>query len=115
MLEENSWDNNRGRNYLLRLPRADESLLSPAKALSHAMEGREVLHDDTFREVVAVHVAQKSRWQVRRLSQSGCPVIIFFDEPALAGFGSSEFISISKEAIVDNLEEVIHLTLQQFI
>ena len=52
-------------------------------------------------------LALKARWQARRLSQLGHPVIIFFDEPALAGFGSSEFISISKDAIAQSLEEVI--------
>jgi methionine synthase II (cobalamin-independent) len=49
----------------------------------------------------------KSRWQVRQLDQFGCPVIIFFDEPALTGFGSSEFISVSKDAIINSLEEVM--------
>jgi hypothetical protein len=34
-------------------------------------------------------------------------VIIFIDEPALAGFGSSELISISKEEILACLREVV--------
>jgi len=52
-------------------------------------------------------LALKSRWQVQQLSHFGCPVIIFFDEPALSGFGSSEFISISRDGIIQSLEEVI--------
>ncbi|MEJ2155790.1 MAG: hypothetical protein P8X96_10675, partial [Desulfobacteraceae bacterium] len=35
------------------------------------------------------------------------PVIIFIDEPALAGYGSSEFISISRDDIMTCLDEVI--------
>jgi methionine synthase II (cobalamin-independent) len=66
-----------------------------------------IIYDEQIKDAAVKLLALKSRWQVRRLSQSGCPVIIFFDEPALAGFGSSEFISISKDAIVENLEEVI--------
>jgi methionine synthase II (cobalamin-independent) len=34
-------------------------------------------------------------------------VIIFFDEPALAGFGSSEFISMSREEVMACFEEVL--------
>ncbi|MGD8901811.1 MAG: hypothetical protein PVF39_17115, partial [Desulfobacterales bacterium] len=39
--------------------------------------------------------------------QFDCPVLIFLDEPALAGFGSSEFISISRDEIAQSLAEVI--------
>ena len=66
-----------------------------------------IIYNEQIKDAAVKLLALKSRWQVRRLNQTGCPVIIFLDEPALAGFGSSEFISISKEAIVDNLEEVI--------
>jgi methionine synthase II (cobalamin-independent) len=66
-----------------------------------------IIYDEQIKDAAVKLLALKSRWQVRRLSQFGCPVIIFFDEPALAGFGSSEFISISKDAIIDKLEEVM--------
>ena len=68
---------------------------------------RAIIYDEQIKDAALKMLALKSRWQVRELSQFGCPVIIFLDEPALAGFGSSEFISISKEAIVHSLEEVI--------
>jgi hypothetical protein len=48
----------------------------------------------------------KARWQVERLSQFQKPVIIFFDEPGLAGYGSSEFTSISREDVNQCFEEV---------
>ena len=66
-----------------------------------------ILYDEQIKDAAVKLLALKSRWQVRQLSQFGCPVIIFFDEPALAGFGSSEFISVSKDAIINSLEEVI--------
>ena len=66
-----------------------------------------IIYDEQIKDAAVKLLALKSRWQVRQLSQFGCPVIIFFDEPALAGFGSSEFISISKDAIINSLEEVI--------
>jgi len=66
-----------------------------------------IIYDEQIKDAAVKLLALKSRWQVRQLSQFGCPVIIFFDEPALAGFGSSEFISISKDAIIQCLEEVM--------
>jgi len=49
----------------------------------------------------------KPRWQVEKLSQCGVPVIVFIDKPGLAGFGTSAFISISREDINRVLSEVI--------
>jgi methionine synthase II (cobalamin-independent) len=66
-----------------------------------------IIYDEQVKDAALKLLAMKSRWQVRQLGQFGCPVIIFFDEPALAGFGSSEFISISNDAIVQSLKEVI--------
>lgn len=63
------------------------------------LEGREVLHDDTFREVVAVHVAQKSLWQVRRLAKYGVPVVLFLDEPVMEVYGSA-YSTLSREQVL---------------
>ena len=68
---------------------------------------RAIIYDDQVKDAAVKLLALKSRWQVQQLSRFGCPVIIFLDEPALAGFGSSEFISISRDGIVKSLEEVI--------
>jgi len=70
-------------------------------------EGRSIFYDLQIRDVAIKLLAMKAAWQVRQLSAFGCPVIIFIDEPALAGYGSSEFISISREEIAVSLEEVI--------
>ena len=73
---------------------------------------RAIFYNDTLRDAAVKHLSLKAAWQVRRLTQFKLPVIIFIDEPALAGFGSSEFISISKEDInvcLDEVIEAIHL------
>jgi methionine synthase II (cobalamin-independent) len=70
-------------------------------------DGRAIFYNETLREAAVKHLALNARWQIRTLSGSGSPVIIFIDEPALAGFGSSELISISKEAILGCLQEVV--------
>ena len=66
-----------------------------------------VFYDERCRDAIVKLLALKARWQVRQLSTYDHPVIIFFDEPALAGFGSSAFISISREDISACLNEVI--------
>jgi hypothetical protein len=68
---------------------------------------RALFYDEQLRDVVVKLLAMKAAWQVRRLSGLGCPVILFVDEPALAGVGSSEFISVSRDDIARCLSEVI--------
>ncbi len=66
-----------------------------------------IFYDDRLRDAAVKILAMKAGWQVRTLSKFGCPVILFFDEPALTGFGSSAFISISREDIEACFDEVI--------
>jgi methionine synthase II (cobalamin-independent) len=66
-----------------------------------------IIYNEQVKDAAVKLLALKSRWQVQRLKQFDCPVIIFLDEPALAGFGSSEFISISRDQIAQSLAEVI--------
>jgi methionine synthase II (cobalamin-independent) len=70
-------------------------------------DGRAIFYNETLRDAAVKRLALNARWQIRTLSGPGCPVIIFIDEPALAGFGSSELISISKEEILACLREVV--------
>ena len=74
-------------------------------------QGRAAFYDDRLRDCVVKMVALKAKWQVERLSRFNKPVIMFLDEPALAGFGSSAFISVTKEdvaAVFDECFEAIH-------
>ena len=67
---------------------------------------RPVFYDLHTRDAAVKLLALKAAWQVARLKSLGVPVIIFVDEPALAGYGSSELISISGDEIVAALDEV---------
>lgn len=70
-------------------------------------QGAAVFYNDQLRDVAIKLLAMKARWQVRCLAQFGQPVIVFLDEPAMAGFGSSEFISIDRSDIRACLDEVV--------
>ncbi len=68
--------------------------------------GRALFYNDQLRDVAVKLLAQKARWQARKMAEL-CPrSIVFFDEPALAGLGSSSFITITSEEITDCLSEV---------
>lgn len=68
--------------------------------------GRALFYDDQLRDVAVKLIAAKARWQARRLASLGRPVVVFFDEPALAAFGSSAYISISRTDVAACFEEV---------
>lgn len=69
--------------------------------------GRAVFYNEQLRDAAVKLIAQKARWQVNQLKKYGVPVIIFLDEPALAGYGSSAFISVSRGEIDACFAEVI--------
>lgn len=66
-----------------------------------------VFYDERLRDAVTKTIALKARWQVKELRQCGAPVILFLDEPGLAGFGSSALIGVSSENVGKVLAEVI--------
>lgn len=66
-------------------------------------------YDPTFRDLIIKGIALKAAWQTAYLKRSfDLPVLMFIDEPALAGLGSSSFISISLEDIAQDLAEIIN-------
>jgi methionine synthase II (cobalamin-independent) len=69
-------------------------------------KGRAILFDEQVKDAAVKLIAMKARWQVRQLAIFGVPVVIFLDEPALAGFGSSELIGLSKDEVGACLNEV---------
>jgi hypothetical protein len=70
-------------------------------------QDRALIYNEELQDVVVKHLALKARWQINQLKAFGRPVILFLDEPALAGFGSSAFIAISAELVHRLLQEVI--------
>jgi hypothetical protein len=70
-------------------------------------QGVPLFYDLQLRDAAVKLLALKARWQVRRLGEGEAPVLIFMDEPGMAGFGSSEFTSISREDVRVCFQEVI--------
>jgi len=82
-------------------------------------EGRAGYFDDTIRDMVIKGISMKAAWQTRMLADrldepvgdATKPVLMFIDEPALAGLGSSAFIGVTDEEIrtmIDEVAEAVH-------
>ncbi len=63
-------------------------------------------YDQSIREMTVKGLAMKAAWQTKMLGSHGNQPILFIDEPALAGIGSSSFISVSRDDISQDLKEL---------
>lgn len=68
---------------------------------------RAIYYNDVYRDAVVKALAMKCRWQIRKYKQFAENVICFIDEPILSAFGSSTYLSVSREDVVAILNEVI--------
>jgi len=69
--------------------------------------GRCSYYNDQLHDVVVKSIVLKSLWQIQKLSDFGRPVMIFLDEPSLLGFGKQTFITISREDVIKDINEVV--------
>ena len=80
------------------------TLLTGLSDLNHKL----AYYEPTIREILVKGLAMRAAWQVNYFKSLNLPVILFIDEPALAGLGSSSFISISLDDIGQDINEVVH-------
>jgi methionine synthase II (cobalamin-independent) len=69
--------------------------------------GKAIYYDPQLRDVAVKLLALSARWQVRQLAALGVPVLLFIDDPAMTGFGSSMYIGLTREDISQGLEEMV--------
>lgn len=70
-------------------------------------------YDETLRDVIVKTVALKALWQVAHLKPFCSRVLIFLDEPSLLGFGSQTFITVSREDVIRDINEVVAVIHEQ--
>ena len=66
---------------------------------------RASLYNELLADAIVKNSAMSARWQIRRLKEVRPNIILFIDEPYMASFGSA-FISLSRETVVQMLDEV---------
>lgn len=73
-------------------------------------QGRCAFFDPTARDILTKGLALKAIWQIKEIkkhSPSSKP-IIFIDEPALCQCGTSAFVTVQREEILDSLKEIVN-------
>ncbi len=68
--------------------------------------GRAIFYNDQLRDAMVKKLSMNARWQAREFGKRSKVPIIFMDEPALAGFGTSAYITITQKDVIDCLEEI---------
>ncbi len=66
-----------------------------------------IFYSEQLRDAAVKLLALKAKWQIRKMREICPQAIMIFDEPAMAGFGSSAFITISLDDIKGCFGEVI--------
>lgn len=69
-------------------------------------EGKAIFYDDQLKDIAVKLLAMKGKWQAKQFSKTGALPVIFFDEPALAGYGTSAYVTITKEDVISCINEV---------
>jgi hypothetical protein len=68
---------------------------------------RAIYYNAEFVDVIVKALAMKCRWQIRKFRPFAQQVICFVDEPILSAFGSSTYVSVTRDDTVAKLGEVI--------
>ncbi|MCL2813012.1 MAG: hypothetical protein FWD23_00275 [Oscillospiraceae bacterium] len=68
---------------------------------------RAIYYNEEFRDVIVKAIGMKCRWQIQKFKPFAENIICFIDEPILSAFGSSTYVSVSREDVVSILSEVI--------
>lgn len=75
--------------------------------------GKAIFYNEQLRDAAVKHLAMNARWQARTFKSRGFIPIIFLDEPALAGFGTSGYITVTRQEVTEVLTEVMDAVHQE--
>lgn len=73
-----------------------------------------VFYDETLKEIVIKILSIKALWQITEIKKASPNTIpiIFMDEPSLSQFGTSAFLTISKDEVIGIIKEISDLIKQ---
>lgn len=68
---------------------------------------RAIYYNDIYKDAIIKALTMKCRWQIRKFKPYAEKVICFIDEPILSAFGSSTYVSVSRDDVISALNEMI--------
>lgn len=72
-----------------------------------AADGSPAFYREELREIIVKTLSCQARWQVKKLRETGWPVVLFIDDPGIYGYGTSGYVGLGRAAIQDSLREII--------
>uniref|UniRef100_UPI004025930E hypothetical protein n=1 Tax=Candidatus Stercorousia sp. TaxID=3048886 RepID=UPI004025930E len=73
--------------------------------------GKCAFYDETLKEIITKTLSIKALWQIKNIKSANpnTTPIIFIDEPSISQLGTSAFITISTEEVVEMIKEISDL------
>ena len=70
--------------------------------------GKCAFYDETLREIIVKTLSLKALWQIKQIKKANTDTtpIIFIDEPSISQLGTSAFITISQEDVIEMIKSV---------
>ncbi|MBN1223325.1 MAG: hypothetical protein JXB23_08745 [Candidatus Aminicenantes bacterium] len=68
---------------------------------------RAIYYNEMFRDIIVKGTEMKALWMLDKFKFLGSKQICFIDEPILSGFGSSTYVSLHRQDVVQYLNEVV--------
>lgn len=72
-----------------------------------------IFYHPVFRDVAVRSMGLKAVWLMEAFRPFAEQMIVFFDEPALTAYGSSALLGVSREDVIESLDEVISMVIQR--
>jgi len=71
-------------------------------------DGRCAIYDETLKEIIVKTLTLKALWQIKKMKEANPDVmpIIFIDEPSISQLGTSVYVSIEENDVIDMLKTV---------
>lgn len=65
-------------------------------------------YDETLKDVIVKTLTLKALWQIKQMSAASgnSKPVIFLDEPAMSQWGTSSFMTVTKEVLVNSFKEI---------
>ena len=62
-----------------------------------------IFYDETYRDIMVKHLSLKALWQIQKIKEASPDTtpIMFMDEPSMSQFGTSAFLTVQREDIID--------------
>ena len=71
-------------------------------------DGNYAIYDDTLREIIVKTLTLKALWQIKEIKNANPKTVpvIFIDEPSISQLGTSAYMTITQNDVVEMLKEV---------